>query len=327
MIAYHILCHDNLSQVVRLLDAVYDRDDVYLIDIDDSNNPDLRVLNALPNRPNVHIMCDANIGWGGCGTLRKTINGAFKLLDLRKNWQYYVVLSGQDLPLKSNQHIKDALAARENEKINYIECHASRPLSPDQVPQMQLVSRSTASTNGDYQLLADRGHTRVYIKPGTMDIHYTMHVRTLLNVIEVGGKSEVYLENAEPLLLQSRANYFRKYPFHTGANWFNLHREFLEYMRNDAFALELFSAMRTTFIPDESYFQTYIMSTRFRDSVCGDIGRHILRPLDSARNADVKVFDQHDWDSISQSSALYGRKFDTRRDLQIVDQVLEARAG
>jgi len=106
-----------------------------------------------------------------------------------------------------------------------------------------------------------------------------------------------------------------------------LHRELLEYMRDDPFTYQLFELIRTTFIPDESFFQTYIMNSDYRESVCHDIGRHILRPPDGANNADVKVFDTQDWDSIVNSAALYGRKFDTRRDATIIDRVLETRMG
>lgn len=319
MIAYHILCHDNFAQVIRLIDSLYTREDTFLIDIDDGKNPDTRALNALSNRPNVHIVRDANIGWGGVGTLRKTIKGAFKLLELRKNWQYYVVLSGQDLPIKSNDYIKQHLATREKEKINYIQGTCPKRISVDSIPLM--------SNASDYTLLADRGHTRVYLKPGTIDIHHTMYVRLLLNVTEVGEKGEVFLETVEPLLQRAREDYFSRYPFHMGANWFNLHRSLLEHMANDPFTYELYDRIRGTFIPDESYFQTYIMNSPFRDTVCEDIGRHILRPLDKANNADVKVLEQTDWESINNSTALYGRKFDTRRDKQIVDRVLESRAG
>jgi len=327
MIAYHILCHDNFTQVLRLVESLYHRDDVFLIDIDDGKNPDTRALVALQSRANVHIVRDSNIGWGGSGTLRKTLSGAFKLLELKKNWQYYVVLSGQDLPIKSNQQIKQTLAEREKDKINYIECGGCAALDIEQVPPMQGVLRDLDPSVTAYQLLADRGHTDVYIKPGTVDIHHSMYVRTLLNIIEVGGKGEVYIENAEPLLLKARAIFFQQRPFYMGANWFNLHRELLEHMRDDPFTYTLFEVMRSTFIPDESFFQTYIMNSIFHETVCGDIGRHILRPKDRANNADVKVFDQQDWQSIAGSSALYGRKFDTRRNPDIVDRVLASREG
>ena len=98
MIAYHILCHNNFPQVAKLLDALYSVDDVFLIDIDDGNAPDTTAIENFSSRENVHITRDKNIGWGGSGTLRKTIRGAFFLLDADKRWDYYITLSGQDLP-------------------------------------------------------------------------------------------------------------------------------------------------------------------------------------------------------------------------------------
>ena len=78
MIAYHILCHGNFAQVARLIEALYTPDDVFLIDIDDGKYCDSTEVDGFTSRfareTNVHIMRDANIGWGASGTLRKTIS-------------------------------------------------------------------------------------------------------------------------------------------------------------------------------------------------------------------------------------------------------------
>ena len=91
-------------------------------------------------------------------------------------------------------------------------------------------------------------------------------------------------------------------------------------MIDDPFAYELYDVLRGTFIPDESYFQTYIMNTRFRDTVDWNYGRLILRPGPKPR---VKVFTEEDWPQISECSELFGRKFATRESPEIVDRVLE----
>lgn len=93
-------------------------------------------------------------------------------------------------------------------------------------------------------------------------------------------------------------------------------------MSNDQFALELYGILKTTFVPDESYFQTYIKNSKFRDSTSQDYGRLILRPDTVPR---VKIFDISDLDTIRNCEELYGRKFDSTHDCEVIDAVLESR--
>jgi len=315
VIAYHILCHDNFPQVARLLDALYSADDVFLIDIDDGNSPNTTAIERFRSCDNVHIRRDKNIGWGGAGTLRKTINGALFLLDADKRWDYYITLSGQDLPLQSPDAIKERLSAGLAEKTNYIRATEHKP--------ERVEDHDIFNPTAKVRQWGDRGHTKIFGKPGTIHPKAMTAVRWLVDVTEIGEKGEVYVGTCDSLLLRRRQDFFNRYAFHLGANWFNLHRSMLEYMRDDPFSYELFDVVRTTFIPDECYFQTYIKNSPFRDQVSKEYGRLILRPGPVPR---VKVFDMGDWQTIAESTDLFGRKFDMNHDSDVVDAVL-ARAA
>jgi len=165
----------------------------------------------------------------------------------------------------------------------------------------------------------DRGHTKIFGNPGTIHPKDATAVRWLVDVTELGEKGEVYVGTCDPLLLRRRKEFFSQYGFHLGANWFNLHRAMLEYMRNDPFAYELFDVIRTTFIPDESYFQTYVKNSPFRDQTSNDYGRLILRPGPEPK---VKVFEMSDWQTIEASNDLFGRKFDMNHDAEVVKKIL-----
>ena len=314
MIAYHILCHGNLSQVATLVEALYSVEDTFLIDIDDGQSPDTRTIANVIKRPNIHVKNDANISWGGSGTLRKTLKGALELLQLSKGWEYYVVLSGQDMPLKSNAVIKHRLAAGASDRISFIRAKPTDVLNLASLPVDNRLKHC--------QLWADRGHTKVYARPGVINPQVSMGARWLVDVAEIGEKGEVYVGNADSLSLTLRSAFFERYPFHVGANWFSLHRSLLEHMRDDPFTYELYEVLRGTFIPDESFFQTYIKNSAFRDRISQQYDRLILRPGPVPR---VKVFDDRDWPAIQQCSELYGRKFDMLTEPGVVHRVLEAR--
>ena len=316
MIAYHILCHGDFAQVAKLVEALYSKEDTFLIDVDDGQSPNIRPIKHLVKRNNVHLKYDSNIAWGGSGTLRKTLSGALELLKLANSWEYYVVLSGQDLPLKSNDVIKNRLAEGSTEKISFIRAFSADLLDRKSLP----VSNTTSSC----QLWGDRGHTRVYAKPGVINPQINMGARWFVDVAEVGEKGEVYVGNIDHLLFTMRSAFFKRYPFHTGANWFNLHRSLLEHMRDDSFTYELYDVMRGTFIPDESFFQTYVKNSVFRDLTNMRYDRLILRPGPVPR---VKVFDDSDWPVIEQASELFGRKFDMVKHARIVHRVLASRSS
>lgn len=295
-----------------LVDALYSTEDVFLIDIDEGSKPDTSPIERFTSRSNIHIRRDSNIGWGGSGTLRKTIKGALYLLDADNLWDYYVVLSGQDLPLQSPHAIKNRLARGLPDKISFIRANPAAPMSLDNIP--------VKNPSSDCVIWGDRGHTRVYGKPGTIDPQVGFGARWLVDVAEIGEKGEVYVGRCDPLLLKRREKYFSRYPFYTGANWFNLHRSVLEYLRDDDFAYELYDVLRTSFIPDESYFQTYIKNSPFRDQTDKDYGRLILRPGPIPK---VKLFEMTDLPIIENSQDLFGRKFDLNFDKKIVETVLD----
>jgi len=288
VIAYHLICHENFLQVAKLLESLYTKNDVFLIDVDDSNSPRMFALRKWLKRDNVHINLDANIGWGASGILRKTLLGMFQLLTLDNSWRYYINLSGQDLPLKSNTQIKEFLAEGDKESTSFMRCFKADPIEIESVE---------IDNKGDKSVLLD--------------------------VAEAGEDGAVYVGTVDPLLHSYRKAFFKKHPFHIGSNWFNLHRDLVEDMQENPFTNELYAVLKTTSNPDESFFQTYIMNSQMRDKVNRNYCRLIVRPGEIPR---VKIFDRNDWNMIAESSALFARKFDTREDRKIVKQVLAARS-
>lgn len=314
MIAYHILCHANLDQVSRQLDALYAKDDVFLIDVDNGKKPNLDPLQGWLAHPNVYLKLDANIGWGGAGTLRKTLNGAFELLQRDRHWQYYIVLSGQDLPLKSNEHIKQRLQELHKDRINCIRGTHQPPVSLDSLPVMNHTDKA--------KRFADRGHTRLFALPGAIEPQTTFAARWRVEVVELAHAAEVYVRPCNDLLMRRREQFFEQYEFWAGANWFNLHRSLIEAMQADPFTYELYELLSSTFIPDESFFQTYIHNSPFKQTVDLDHTRLICRP---APRLGVRSFTWDDWPQIRQSAALFARKFDMKSDARVFDEVLESR--
>jgi hypothetical protein len=106
-----------------------------------------------------------------------------------------------------------------------------------------------------------------------------------------------------------------------GWQWMILSRDFCEYVSRPAETRRFRAFFRHTLVPDESFFQTVIMNSEFRDSVVNDYKRQI----DWERGPEhPRVFTMEDEDVLLGSSAFFARKFDPSVDDEIL-RVLEDR--
>ncbi len=112
-IAYFLMVHRFPEQFKRLFNAIYHPDNHYLIHIDKKAEADIlgSVTSFLKDYPNAHILKSQNIVWGGYSMVQSELDGMKFLLDLNLNWDFFINLSGQDFPLKSQTYIHQFLTA------------------------------------------------------------------------------------------------------------------------------------------------------------------------------------------------------------------------
>lgn len=108
MIAYFILVHRYPEQFKRLFKSIYNSANFYLIHMDKKSDLDLftNINSFLENYSNVQIMKSQNVVWGGYSMVDVEMKAIKKLLKINKDWQFFVNLSGQDFPLKSQKQIE-----------------------------------------------------------------------------------------------------------------------------------------------------------------------------------------------------------------------------
>lgn len=111
MIAYFILVHRYPNQFKRLFKAIYDPKNDYLIHVDKRAGIGLykEIRGFLADFPNSHLLKSQSVVWGGYSMVEAELRGMKKLLKLSTKWNFFINLSGQDFPLKSQSAIKDFL--------------------------------------------------------------------------------------------------------------------------------------------------------------------------------------------------------------------------
>lgn len=119
-IAYFILVHRFPEQFKRLFKAIYHPDNYYLIHLDKKAGNEIceDIQDFLTDFPNTYILESENVVWGGYSMVQAELNGIKYLLNINAEWNFFINLSGQDYPLKSQKIIREYLT--KNKGNNFI---------------------------------------------------------------------------------------------------------------------------------------------------------------------------------------------------------------
>ncbi|MDM1550508.1 beta-1,6-N-acetylglucosaminyltransferase [Empedobacter falsenii] len=136
-IAYFIMVHRLPNQFKRLFKAIYDPENYYLIHIDNKSTDIIKndINNFLKHFPNVFIMKSKNVIWGGYSMVQAELDGMKYLLELNIKWDYFINLSGQDYPLKSQNIIRQFLT--ENKGKNYLKFSIQNIYRPETMNRIE----------------------------------------------------------------------------------------------------------------------------------------------------------------------------------------------
>ena len=130
MIAYLLLVHRYPEQFKRLFKAIHDPANTYLVHVDKNSGPALErdIAGFLAEYPNSAVLESRPALWGGYSLIDAELRGMAKLLEMNADWEFFINLSGQDFPLKSQTAIKAFLAKnRGKEFIRAVDQQVVRP--------------------------------------------------------------------------------------------------------------------------------------------------------------------------------------------------------
>mgnify|MGYP002383618417 CR=1 FL=1 len=136
-IAYMILVHRFPEQFKRLFNAIYDADNCYLIHIDRKagNAIHEEVSAFLKPYANVFVLNSQNVVWGGYSMVQAELDGMKFLLSQELNWDYFINLSGQDFPLRSQKIIREFLGRSKGK--NFIKVADQKKKRPDTMNRVE----------------------------------------------------------------------------------------------------------------------------------------------------------------------------------------------
>lgn len=286
VIAYLILAHKYPSHILRMVNRLNSENVRFFIHVD--KNVDIRpfAISELSSKV-TFVAPRMSSPWGGLGLVKATINGIRTIVKSGTEYDYVVLLSGQDYPIKTNDKIFERLSANDK-KNNYINCHVIRP-------------------SVDYEMCRriQKYHFRIGGKTYTYpaeDISKTFLERTTQRMAKrfFGEYPRPFMPGIIPVF---------------GSQWWALNKVSINYICSFLNERpEFIRYYEYALVPDEMFFQTILFGTgneELRESIFGFKDSwmtfcHWDRPGDMYG----QPLTMNDYEAIAASDRLFARKFD-----------------
>jgi hypothetical protein len=226
------------------------------------------------------------VHWGSFSQVRATLHSLAQIVAEVPDFDKVLFLSAQDFPLLSNPALKAALA---------------------ELGQHELID-TVAIGRAPGQWAADYRYQYFYRHDGGKLLRLACSLAN--RALRAGGRTRRLPRGLQP---------------YGGSSWWALSREcvrvLLERVRREPGILRFFRSVSS---PDEMFFQTLVMNSRFRDRVLPQNFRYIQWPEQGGRNPEI--LDEHDFERIAASKAHFCRKIDSRASAGLLPRLEALRA-
>ncbi len=140
-LAYLILAHKNPNQLRRLMRAVYDPSHYYLIHVNIRGDEECHqvVREMAARHRNVKAMRSRGCTWGGYSFLDLELSAIRQLLDAEADWDFFINLSGQDFPLRTQPEIASYLAEHKGRNFMWIHDPLESGFWPDAAERLRYI--------------------------------------------------------------------------------------------------------------------------------------------------------------------------------------------
>lgn len=293
-IVYIILAHKLPEQLVRLVRKLNTDSTSFLIHVDKKTDDETynKMIAPLSKYENISFLPRYRHDYGGYNSVRATLDGIQKLLVSGEHFDYVILLSGQDYPVKSNSQIDQVL--KESGGQSYME-YFSLP----------------SERWGD----GDGGLTRIkcwHFNLFGTEVTFVRKGRFFKFIPDGIWSTAVKIFS----LPRSLPGDFDPYG---GSAWWCLTRECIEYVgefveKNPEF-VKFFNHVK---IPDEIFFQTVLMNSPYKNGIIYDNLRYIIWSPGSRHPAILNI---RYFEDFMNSNKLFARKFDTNVDADVLDMI------
>ncbi|WP_298911281.1 beta-1,6-N-acetylglucosaminyltransferase [uncultured Nostoc sp.] len=293
-IAYIILAHNYPEQLARLIFKLNTDDVSFFIHIDKKTDKTIysQIFNQLNKLSNVFFVKRYNSHWGSFNLVKATLEAINLIGKTGLEFDYVIFLSGQDYLIKTNAYIKRFL--EENQGKEFIEYF---PLPDSQWKEGGLIRIEYWHIfwNDQYFCIPEKRE----FKSPIVSLLYSFLIlplvkkRKLPEGFAIYGGSQFWCLTGECI------------------KWINI------FVKQNPKFVKRFNY---TYCTDEIFFQTLILNSPFKDKVVNDNLKYIDWGGDINAYHPI-ILEKKDFEKIRQSEKLFARKFDPRKDSDILDMI------
>ena len=279
--AYLIICHNNfhiLRKLVSLLDD--SRNDIY-IHVDRKVKHFVQLSKELStHKAHLFFTKRINVNWGGYSQVRAEL----LLLEsaLKQEYAYYHLISGVDMPLKSQNEIHAFFD--ENQGKEFIG-----------IDEQSNGGKAFEERVGYYRLFQD-----------------VIGRNTGLHIAAIEKLDRLCLAMQKALHINRTIGYDKV--MYKGPNWFSITRQMAVFVMENR--TKISRMFQFGMCVDELFLQTIAMESPYAVNIVNDT----LRYIDWNRGSPY-TFRSDDFDELMNSGKLFARKFDENTDMAIVDRI------
>ena len=294
--AYMIIAHGKWEQLICLLKQIdCFNNDIYIHIDKKAKDVPIKKIEESVKISNIKIFREYSVYWGSFELVQTEI---FLMKKASENkYDYYHLLSGMDLLIKSKKEIEDFF--NNNKGYEYIHFDTEERLKKDKE-----IARRTQC----YHFLTN--YRRRY-KSNFLNNMFTLLERCSLIFQIIIGINRNYK--------------YKDFEIKYGSQWFSITHDFVQYvLEKEEWVYFVF---KHTKCADELFMQSLIYNSPYKEKLYNkkfdDDNMSNLRLIDlkeRGHNGSPYTWKITDLDEIKNSSCMYGRKFDLDEDIFIVKQ-------
>ena len=283
--AYLIIAHQHFDMLRSLIAALDSEQADFYVHINKSVKDfcEADILSAA-KKSRIQIYRKYKITWGADTQIRCEL---FLMEQAaRGEYDYYHLLSGVDIPLKTGREIE---AFFETQEMSFMEVKEERNLTGTlervrrYYPFQRFIGRQKADRGAWYALLDQLDY----------------ECEKIQNLLKIDRTKDA------------------PFAYCRGANWFSIRHDLLMHtLKNKKLIRRYFYSTKNA---DEMFLQCIVMSSSYKDSIVKDSLRLVDWQRTEHGGCSPHTFTMEDWDMIVGSDKLFARKFDPNVDRKVID--------
>lgn len=290
--AYLILAHNNFNQLKKLVNLLDDIDNDIFIHIDKKSNINLEQLELDTKFSNVKIYSEYKVFWGDFSIVQAELF-LFKKASLI-GYDYYHLLSGVDLPIKPISQIKDFFEKNKGKEFVHYSLEFSRDKQVKRRAKFYYFFQKYRKTKNHF---------------------FSYGINLLI-------KCEIFLQ------MLFKVNRLRKSKLQVvvGSQWVSITNEFVLFILSKEDVI--YKLFKYSNCSDELFIQTLLFNSKFKNKLFASENSNIptnLREIIWEENdsGSPHIWRKEDFEYLTNSEALFARKFDCNIDDKIVSLIYD----